>query len=385
VALLIVIYLAFISLGLPDGVLGSVWPVMQQSLGLPFWSAGLIGATSSIGTVASALSSYRMTQRFGTGRVTLVSVAMTAVALLGFSFASTLPVLMLWAVPLGLGAGSVDSALNNYVALHYEARHMNWLHSFWGLGASAGPAVMGLSLSLQWGYRNGYRVLGLMQTLLVIVLIASLALWTDPKGKRTAQDYPSQQKGTLRHKALPFALLSFFLYCALEVSTGLWAVSYLVQVKQLLPSDAAFYGSLFFLGITAGRMASGFISYRLGNVQMIFLGLLLCLISIIALFLSSLTFAGFSLLLFGLGCAPIFPSLIHQTPRNFGPESSQRIIGLQMASAYVGSTVTPPLFGLVGSFIGLQWMPLLQGGILMLLVASSITLVLLTRNKEFSV
>ncbi len=332
-ALLIVIYLAFISLGLPDGVLGSVWPVMQQSLGLPFWSAGLIGATSSIGTVASALSSYRMTRRFGTGRVTLVSVAMTAVALLGFSFASTLPVLMLWAVPLGLGAGSVDSALNNYVALHYEARHMNWLHSFWGLGASAGPAVMGLSLTLQWGYRNGYRVLGLMQTLLVIVLIASLALWTDPKGKRTAQDYPSQQKGTLRHKALPFALLSFFLYCALEVSTGLWAVSYLVQVKQLLPSDAAFYGSLFFLGITAGRMASGFISYRLGNVQMIFLGLLLCLISIIALFLSSLTFAGFSLLLFGLGCAPIFPSLIHQTPRNFGPESSQRIIGLQMASA----------------------------------------------------
>ncbi len=234
-ALLVVIYLAFISLGLPDGVLGSIWPVMQQSLDLPFWSAGLIGATSSIGTVVSALSSYRMTSRFGTGRVTLVSVAMTAVALLGFSFASTLPALMLWAVPLGLGAGSVDSALNNYVALHYEARHMNWLHSFWGLGASAGPAVMGLALSLQLGYRSGYQILSLMQTILVFALIASLSLWEDPKGKQEGPHHTSHKTGSLRHKALPFALLSFFFYCALEISTGLWAVSYLVQVKQLLP------------------------------------------------------------------------------------------------------------------------------------------------------
>ena len=384
-ALLVVIYLAFISLGLPDGVLGSIWPVMQQSLDLPFWSAGLIGATSSIGTVVSALMSYRMTSRFGTGKVTLVSVTMTAVALLGFSFASSLPLLMLWAVPLGLGAGSVDSALNNYVALHYEARHMNWLHSFWGLGASAGPAVMGLALSLQLGYRSGYRILTLMQTILVFALIASLSLWVDPKGKREGEHHTAHKKGSLRHKALPFALLSFFFYCALEISTGLWAVSYLVQVKQLLPSDAAFYGSLFFLGITVGRMASGFISYRLSNIQMIFLGLFLCLISIIALFYASLVFAGLSLLLLGLGCAPIFPSLIHQTPRSFGPELSQRIIGLQMASAYIGSTVTPPLFGLVGSYVGLQWMPLLQGSILVLLVSSITILVLLTRNKEYSV
>ncbi|WP_319758502.1 MFS transporter [uncultured Sphaerochaeta sp.] len=384
-ALLVVIYLAFISLGLPDGVLGSIWPVMQQSLDLPFWSAGLIGATSSIGTVVSALLSYRMTSRFGTRKVTLVSVTMTAAALLGFSFASSLPMLMLWAIPLGLGAGSVDSALNNYVSLHYEARHMNWLHSFWGLGASAGPAVMGLALSLQIGYRSGYRILTLMQTILVFALIASLSLWVDPKGKREGEQHTAHQKGSLRHKALPFALLSFFFYCALEISTGLWAVSYLVQVKQLLPSDAAFYGSLFFLGITVGRMASGFISYRLSNIQMVFLGLFLCLISIISLFFASLIFAGLSLLLLGLGCAPIFPSLIHQTPRSFGTDLSQRIIGLQMASAYIGSTVTPPLFGLVGSYVGLQWMPLLQGIILVLLVSSITILVLLTRNKEYAV
>ncbi|MGE4453760.1 MAG: sugar MFS transporter [Sphaerochaeta sp.] len=383
-ALLIVIYLAFISLGLPDGVLGSIWPVMQGSLNLPFWSAGLIGAVTSVGTVVSALSSYRVINRFGTGKVTLVSVAMTAAALYGFSFASSLPLLLICAVPLGLGAGSVDSALNNYVALHYEARHMNWLHSFWGLGASAGPAVMGIALSLQLGYRSGYRILGIVQSVLVLALVLSLPLWADPKGKREKRGDVQKQEGTLKHKALPFALLAFFLYCALETSTGLWAVSYLVQVKGLLPLDAAFYGSLFFLGITLGRMASGFISYRLGNIALIGVGLVLCTLSILMLYISPLLFAGYSLLLLGLGCAPIFPSLIHQTPRSFGPESSQKIIGLQMASAYVGSTVTPPLFGLLGSYIGLVWMPLLQGIILLLMIATIITLVLLTRGKEFS-
>lgn len=381
--LLLVIYLAFISLGLPDGVLGSIWPVMQGSLALPFWSAGLVGAVTSIGTVVSALSSYWVINRFGTGKVTLVSVAMTAAALYGFSIASSLPLLLLCAIPLGLGAGSVDSALNNYVALHYEARHMNWLHSFWGLGASAGPTVMGIALSLQLGYRNGYRILGILQTVLVLALIISLPLWADSKEKKGVKE-EGKKKGTLKHKALPFALLSFFLYCALETSTGLWAVSYLVQVKGLLPLDAAFYGSLFFLGITLGRMASGFISYRLGTIALIGIGLVLCSLSILMLYVSPLLYAGYSLLLLGLGCAPIFPSLIHQTPRSFGPESSQKIIGLQMASAYIGSTVTPPLFGLLGSFIGLVWMPLLQGVINLMMIATIVTLVLLTRNKHFS-
>ncbi|NCC64161.1 MAG: MFS transporter, partial [Spirochaetia bacterium] len=245
-ALLVVIYLAFISLGLPDGVLGSIWPVMRLELGLPFYTAGLIGALASIGTVVSALSSYRMIRRFGTAKVTIVSVLMTAVALMGFSLASSLPSLLLCAIPLGLGAGSVDSALNNYVALHYKARHMNWLHSFWGLGATGGPAIMALVLSLQAGYRNGYRTLGALQLILVLVLFFSRTLWQDPSKPTIKEQLAQKEKPSLKHKALPFALLSFFLYCALEISTGLWAVSYLVEVKHLLPADAAFYGSLFF-------------------------------------------------------------------------------------------------------------------------------------------
>ncbi len=371
--LLILIYLAFISLGLPDGVLGSVWPVMRLELGLPLASAGLLGAVGSVGTVASALLSYRLINRFGTAKVTLVSVLMTSLALFGYSISSTMPALLICAIPLGLGAGSVDSALNNYVALHYEARHMNWLHSFWGLGATSGPAIMGLVLSLDMSYRVGYRTLAVLQLLLALALFASIPLFERPKHQQGRQ-HKHGKVARSRHKALPFALLGFFLYCALEVSTGLWAVSYLVEVKGLAPTEAALYGSLFFLGITSGRIASGFVSMRLSNTTLIYGGLALCFIALALLFISPLPFAGYSLLILGLGCAPVFPSMIHETPRRFSIEDSQRIIGLQMASAYVGSTVTPPLFGLLGSMAGLQWMPLMQLSILLLLVLCMVML-----------
>ncbi|ADY13616.1 MFS transporter [Sphaerochaeta globosa] len=376
--LLILIYLAFISLGLPDGVLGSVWPVMRLELGLPLASAGLIGAIGSIGTVASALLSYRLINRFGTAKVTLVSVLLTSIALFGYSISSSLPALMLFAIPLGLGAGSVDSALNNYVALHYEARHMNWLHSFWGLGATSGPAVMGLVLSLHLSYRAGYRTLAVLQLLLVVALSASVPLFERPK-KQPIESNKNSQGPRKKHKALPFALLGFFLYCALEVSTGLWAVSYLVEVKGLLPGEAALYGSLFFLGITSGRIVSGFVSMRISNTKLIYLGLGICLVGLLSLSISPLPFAGYSLLLLGFGCAPVFPSMIHETPRRFSIESSQRIIGLQMASAYIGSTLTPPLFGVLGTVVGLRWMPLMQLSILLLLFLCMVMLGRLTK------
>ncbi|MEA4860315.1 Inner membrane protein YbjJ [bioreactor metagenome] len=383
-ALLLIIYLAFISLGLPDGVLGSIWPVMRASLDLPLYAAGIVGAIGSIGTVISALSSYRLIHRFGTGKVTLVSVLLTALALLGFSISSSLPALMLCSIPLGLGAGSVDSALNNYVALHYKARHMNWLHSFWGLGASSGPAVMGLVLSLDLSYRMGYRILGGMQLVLVLALFFSLALWQD--GKHRVEGEPEVKPVPAVHPkkgALLFALLGFFLYCALEISTGMWAVSYLVEVKGLEPAQAAFYGSLFFLGITSGRMASGFFSYRLSNTTLIFSGFFLIMVSIGLLHYSTLATAGLSLLLMGIGCAPIFPGMIHETPNHFGRENSQKIIGLQMASAYTGSTISPPLFGILGNWIGLAWMPLMQL-VLLILLASSVALLFGLGRKRSS-
>ncbi|NBK23999.1 MAG: MFS transporter, partial [Spirochaetia bacterium] len=234
-ALLIIIYISFISLGLPDAVLGSAWPVMHVDLGLPLWSAGLIAATTSLGTVVSALLSTKVITRFGTGKVTLVSVLMTALALLGFSISHHIGLLLVFALPLGLGAGSVDTALNNYVALHYKARHMSWLHSFWGVGASLGPAIVALALSLGFSYRGGYRAIGGLQVVLVLVLAFSVHRWKD-QGVTDVGEQTQGNRQVLKIKGVPFALLTFFLYCALEIATGLWATTYLVQVKGLDPT-----------------------------------------------------------------------------------------------------------------------------------------------------
>ncbi|MFA6682210.1 MAG: MFS transporter, partial [Sphaerochaeta sp.] len=297
-ALLIIIYVSFISLGLPDAVLGSAWPVMHVSLGLPLWSAGVIAATTSMGTVISALLSTKVIARFGTGKVTLISVLMTAVALVGFSFSHTIAMLLIFALPLGLGAGSVDTALNNYVALHYKARHMSWLHSFWGVGASLGPAIVALTLSLGFSYKGGYRTIGALQFMLVIVLALSLSRWSDHEAKETTEIAKGNRE-VLKIKGVSSALLTFFLYCALEISTGLWATTYLVQVKGLDPTKAALWGGLYYMGITGGRMLSGFITFRVSNNQMTFGGLGLCLVSLLLFLSPDANVAGFALVLLG--------------------------------------------------------------------------------------
>ncbi|AEV30952.1 fucose permease [Sphaerochaeta pleomorpha str. Grapes] len=358
-ALLVIIYLSFISLGLPDGVLGSAWPVMHVQLNLPLWSAGVIALVTSGGTVVSALSSAKVIRRYGTGKVTAVSVLMTAVSLLGYSFAPNLLTLLLLAVPLGLGAGSVDSALNNYVALHYKARHMSWLHSFWGLGASGGPAIISLVFTLGYGYRQGYRAISVAQFVLVALLFLSLPFWQGKKSENQGKEAKASVN-PLSLQGVPFALLTFFFYCAMESSTGLWASTYLVQVKGIGVEQAALWGSLFFLGITVGRMASGFITFRVSNNTMILGGLTVCFVALLLFFSPFVHLSGIALVTFGLGCAPIFPCMIHETPRRFGAENSQAVIGLQMASAYVGSMIMPPLFGLMASTLGLEWMPLVQ-------------------------
>ncbi len=359
-ALLVVIYLAFISLGLPDGVLGSIWPVMHQDLGLAISDAGLLSAITSIGTVISALVGHRLVARFKTGLVTAVSVAATAFGLWGFSASTSLLSLALFAIPLGLGAGSVDSALNNYVASHYKAHHMNWLHSFWGVGATAGPALMALTLSLGHSYRSGWRLISAIQAVLVVVLFLSLPLFVSHKSGEQAKRAKDGLKRREKKNGLSLILASFFLYCLIESSTGLWAVSYLVQVKGVDASTAALYGSLFYLGITVGRMISGFVSLRLSNGRLIATGLAVIAIGLAALLLSNETSAIFALLAIGLGCAPIFPSMIHETPRRFSIEESGRVIGLEMATAYVGSTTAGPLFALLAHLVGLVWMVALQ-------------------------
>lgn len=359
--LLAIIYLSFISLGLPDSLLGSAWPIMQPELSVPLSWSGVIFMIISLGTVISSLNSDRLTRKLGAGLVTAISVAMTALALLGFSISHSFWALCLWAVPYGLGAGSVDAALNNYVALHYASRHMSWLHCMWGVGTSVGPLILGAALTRGAGWNTGYRVIGLMQIALSVCIFLSLPLWK--KREETEVGGGSGKPLTLAEViAIPGAravMLCFFCYCALEQTVGLWASSYLVKARLVDEITAARLASLFYLGITGGRALSGFATYKLNDRQMIRLGCGLVGFGILLVLLplgNACAFAG--LIAIGLGCAPIYPSIIHSTPANFGAERSQAVIGVQMASAYIGTSLMPPFFGWLAGRLGLWFFPL---------------------------
>lgn len=358
-ALLTLIYLSFISLGLPDSVLGSAWPAMTVSLNAPLWGAGLIQMLISFCTIISSLNSARLIRKFGTGRLTAISVATTALALLGFSLAKNYVFLLLMAVPLGLGAGAVDAGLNNYVALHCEAKHMSWLHCFWGVGTIVSPLVMSWALTHRT-WNDGYRAVALVQLCIAALLLVTLPVWkkaggTAPEEKRRSVGV----RGALKIKGVPYLLAGFFGYCAAEATAMQWASTYFVAVKGLPTEDAAGLAALFYIGITAGRFVSGFAADRLGDRKMIRLGtgVLFCGIAALALPIHSHTAAIAAFVVMGLGCAPIYPCIIHSTPVNFGAESSGAIIGIQMAGAYVGSTFAPPLFGLLGSALGFSILP----------------------------
>lgn len=362
--LLAVIYLAFISLGLPDALLGSAWPSMYLEFGVPVSYAGIISMIIAVGTIISSLQSDRLTKWLGTGKVTAISVAMTAAALFGFSISHSFAMLCLWAVPYGLGAGSVDASLNNYVALHYESRHMSWLHCMWGIGATVGPYMMGAALTGGMGWNGGYRMIAILQVILTVVLIFSLPLWkrrprlVDAEGKEVREKALSL-KEIIRIPGAKEVMLCFFCYCAVEQTTALWASSYLNLYKGISAERSASFASMFFIGITVGRALSGFITMKLNDVQMIRMGQGIIAAGILVMLLplgETASLAG--LILIGLGCAPIYPCIIHSTPAHFGAEKSQAIIGVQMASAYVGTCLMPPLFGLIANHITVAWMPL---------------------------
>jgi fucose permease len=369
--LLVIIYLSFISLGLPDSLLGSAWPSMYNLLNVPLHYAGIIAMVIAGGTVVSSIFSERIIRRLGTGIVTAISVLMTAVALLGFSFSSGFILLCLWAVPLGLGAGSVDAALNNYVALHYKARHMSWLHCFWGVGASMGPIIMSFFLINKNSWNLGYRTIGIIQCCLVVILFATLSLWGKKEPSKNSGKNENPQnlsfQNLFRIAGAKQIIIAFFCYCTIEVTVGLWGSSFLVIEKNISPEKAAQWISLFFIGITLGRFISGFLTIKLNNRQMVRLGQILIACGIIALSLpfdKILLLPGFFTI--GLGCAPIFPSLLHETPKNFGTEKSQAIMGIQMASAYIGTTFMPLLFGRMASYFGFNIFPFFIGAVLVL-------------------
>ena len=369
--LLPIIYLAFISLGLPDSLLGSAWPTMYPVLGVPVSYAGILSMIISFGTIISSLQSDRLTRRLGAGKVTAISVGMTAAALFGFSISHQFWMLCLWAIPYGLGAGSVDAALNNYVALHYKSRHMSWLHCMWGVGTTVGPVVMGAALSSGMGWNSGYRYIALFQIVLTAVLVFSLPLWQTRSGDAASEESVPQALSLRQVVALPGAkeiLLCFFCYCGLETTAGLWASSYLTLAKGVSAGTAASFASLFYIGITIGRAASGFLTMKFNDTQMIRLGEGILAVGVAALLLPGPQwFALAGLVLAGLGCAPIYPSVIHSTPDHFGADKSQAVIGIQMACAYVGNLAMPPLFGLLANNITPALFPLYLLALLLLM------------------
>lgn len=358
--LLPVIYLAFISLGLPDALLGAAWPSMVQPLGAQLSWAGYVSFIICLGTITSSLASDWLTGRLGTGRVTVCSVALTAAALFGFSTATAFWQLCLWAIPYGLGAGSVDAALNNYVSLHYESRHMSWLHAMWGVGASIGPVIMGRALA-GGSWQNGYRIISVLQILLTAVLLFSLPMWKKPSDTVEGDSFVPQHLPLPRLLVLPGVrevLICFFCYCALESTAGMWAASYCTLARGIDAETAASWASLYYVGIMAGRFAGGFLTAKLNDRQMIRLGqgVMAAGIVLIVLPLGSMPLL-FGLVLLGLGSAPIYPSIIHETPVNFGRELSMAMTGVQMAFAYMGSLVMPPLFGLLAQYIAIALYP----------------------------
>ena len=386
--LLAVIYLAFISLGLPDSLLGSAWPSMQAELGAPVSSAGVISTIIALGTVVSSLQSDRLTRKLDAGLVTALSVLLTALALLGFSLSRSFLALCILAFPYGLGAGSVDAALNNYVALHYASRHMSWLHCMWGVGTTVGPYVMEYALTGGQGWSAGYRYIAILQFALTLVIFVSLPLW-----KKRAAQTRTEDAAADAGRALPLreimripgakdVMIAFFCYCAAESTVMLWASSYLALGRGVGTEAAAGYASLFFIGITVGRALSGFLTMRFADAQMIRMGQALVALGAVMLLLPLGTGAALAgLVVIGLGCAPIYPCIIHSTPEHFGAENSQALIGVQMASAYVGTLAMPPLFGLIANHISIGLFPIFLLVVLAAMALMHERLVRKTRTK----
>ena len=383
-ALLIIIYLAFVSLGLPDSLLGAGWPVMHEALGVPVSHMGIISMVISGCTIISSVFSDRLTRKFSTQIVTVASVFLTAVALLGFSFSKSFLMLIIFSVPYGLGAGSIDAALNNYVALHYTSRHMSWLHCFWGVGTIISPFFMRYALKTSV-WNNGYRIVGMIQFVICLILLFTLPLWKRNQKKEEIRSKSIGITGALKIKGVPFLLTGFFAYCAAEATAMYWASTYLVEVKNADPKIAAGFAALFCIGLTFGRFIGGFFMNKLGDRKMIIIGTCVLAAGIVLLMLpvekSIFSIVGF--IIIGLGCAPIYPCIIHSTPYNFGAENSGAIIGIQMASAYIGSTFMPPLYGVIGEHFTFRILPFyLLGFVILMIVMTELTFRTTQNNRK---
>lgn len=357
--LLVLIYIAFISLGLPDSLLGSGWTVMHAEMNVPIPYMGIVSMIISGGTIVSSLLSDKLTRKLSTKIVTVGSVFLTVIALFGFSVSTSFWMLIAFAIPYGLGAGAIDAALNNYVALHYSSKSMSWLHCFWGVGTIVSPFIMSYALTYSV-WNTGYRIVGFLQLGIALLLLFTLPVWRVNKDTSAHQGKSIGLIKALKIKGVPFLLVGFFAYCAAEATTMNWASTYFSTVKNMPAEQAARLASLFYIGITVGRFLCGFITDKLGDKKMIELGTGVLLCGVVLLFIPTgyIIVSQIGFIIIGLGCAPIYPCIIHSAPSNFGEENSGAIIGIQMASAYVGSTFIPPLFGLLGGILGYKIMPI---------------------------
>lgn len=380
--LLLLIYIAFISLGLPDSIFGVSWPAMRADFDLGLEYGGYVTFIVTMGTVLSSLFSGYIISKLKTGKVAIISVFLTALALLGISSISHIWLLMIFALPLGFGAGSIDTALNSYVALHYKPHHMNWLHSFWGVGATIGPLIMShYLLDLDW--QKGYLVIAIIQFVLLGVLVFALPLWKRNEENGHIDSVSKQKPSILKIKGVFIALFIFFVYCAVESSVGLWGSSYLVEIKGMEVALAAKYIMTYFIGITCGRFLSGFLSFKLPTRKLIFGGITVFFIgALIMLLAKENTSLMISLIIMGIGLAPIFPSMIHDTLKNFGKENAQYVVGYQIAFAYLGFAIFPPLFGLIFSNISIDLFPLFVFILASILLVLLILLVMIVHQKR---
>ena len=381
--LLALIYICFISLGLPDSLLGSAWPVMHEQIHAPVSYAGIVSMAICVCTILSSLFSDKLLRKFGAGKVTAFSVALTALGLGGFSASDSFWELILYSIPYGLGAGGVDAILNNYVALHYKAQHMSWLHCMWGVGASISPFIMSYALASVQKWNVGYFIVSVIQWLLFAIILVSLPIW-EKNEQKDEKDRENNRSLTFREiftiKGAIACFLTFFCYCSLELTTSLWASSYLVQKWSFAPDAAAGFASMFYLGVTFGRFANGFLAMKLSDHFLIRSGIGLITVGIVLLLVPlHYAFALVGFIIIGLGCAPIYPCIIHMTPAVFGKDKSQAMIGIQMAFAYIGFLLMPPLFGAIAEHISISLLPVYQ---LVLLALMFITHELVVRKKR---
>lgn len=367
------IYLIFISLGLPDTILGVAWPSMNGEFQVAASSAGIIAMVISMGTIFSSFQTNRMIQKIGVGNLIVCSIFFTVIGLCGFSISQNFFFLIISALPLGLGAGAIDTAVNDYVALHYKAHHMNWLHGFWGIGATLGPIIMGFYLKNQ-NWRGGYLILVCLQFVLVVIVFFSRKQWKQPRKILHASEMQDSMLTLIKRPGIIFSLICFVFYVGIEACMGLWGSSFLVRVKDIPVATAAFMTSGYYASLTVGRLAAGFFTFFLTSRKILYLSELLLLGGVVILFLGSGNFAAVGFIFTGLGSAAIFPTMLHETPERFGTKDSARIMSLQLALAYTGTTCLPPVLGFLAERFTLVIFPYLLFLFGCILLVSTITL-----------